>query len=207
LGFQTASEYLRKRGRPLAALAACELRSPAPLTLSEFISFNQQYVSLQKSLGFSNQIPCPIGRSNLAPLHHPPAEPVLFAFSFTVPNCSESSVAIPGTDFVISGKPEYREGKEDGIVARGDVSPDGLRQKAAFVVKALREQVESLGAQWGAITGAQVYTVHSLEPLISSVFADNGLTDVGLTLFPSYPPVLGLEFEVDVRSVTRELFI
>jgi hypothetical protein len=64
-----------------------------------------------------------------------------------------------------------------------------------------------LGGEWSAINGAQVYTVHPLEPVIQIAFANTGLTDVGLTLFPSYPPVIGLEFEVDVRAVSREIFL
>jgi hypothetical protein len=204
-GFLTVAAFLREQDRPLAALAACELRSPAPLARSDFVSFNRQYVELQTSLGFSGQSPYPIGRSNLAPLHHPPAEPLLFAFSYTTLAHRARSTAT--TDFVISGKPENIEESPGGIVAGTDISANGLKQKAAYVMQVLRQRVTSLGAEWASISGAQVYTVHSLESVIPSVFADSGLTDVGLTLFPSYPPVLGLEFEVDVRAVSCELLI
>ena len=204
-GFRAVAGFLREQGRPLAALAACELRSPAALTRPDFISFNQQYVELQTSLGFSGQVPYPIGRSNLAPLHHPPTEALLFAFSYTTPVRRVRSATT--TDFVISGKPDNIEEPPGGIIAGTDVSANGLREKAAYVLQVLRQRVISLNAEWASVTGAQVYTVHSLDSVIPSVFADSGLTDIGLTLFPSHPPVLGLEFEVDVRAVSCELFI
>ena len=49
--------------------------------------------------------------------------------------------------------------------------------------------------------------MHPVEAVVSSVFAESGLTNVGLTLFPSYPPVQGMEFEIDVRAVSRELVL
>ena len=204
-GFRTVAAFLREQGRPLAALAACELRSPAALSWDDFDRFNQRYVELQSSLGFCGVAPYPIGRSNLAPLYHPPAEASLFAFSYTAP--ARLARAGATVDFVISGKPENREEPPGGNVAGTDVSAEGLRQKAAYVMQALRQRVASLDAEWDSINGAQVYTVHPLEAVISSAIADSGLAEVGLTLFPAYPPVLGLEFEVDVRAVSRELFI
>ncbi|CAN7720914.1 hypothetical protein LJR290_006092 [Variovorax sp. LjRoot290] len=204
-GFRVIADYLQKQGRPLTALAACELRSPAALTRADFNKFNNYYVDLLTSLGFSGQIPYPIGRSNLAPLFNPPTECALFAFSFTTP-IQQESIAKP-VDFVISGKPEIIEEPPGGVFGGTDVSAEGLIGKAAFIMQALRQRVTSLGAEWSSVNGAQIYTVHPLEAVISSVFAGSGLTNVGLTLFPSYPPVLGMEFEVDVRAVSRELVL
>ena len=204
-GFHAIAAHLRQQGRPLAALASCELRSPAALTREDFGKFNQQYVDLQASLGFSGQPPYPIGRSNLAPLYHPPAKPTLFAFSYTA--AARQGRPPAPVDFVISGKPENVEGSPGSVFAGTDVSAEGLRQKAAYVMQVLRQRVDILGAEWPSVNGAQIYTVHPIEAVIQSAFADSGLTDVGLTLFPSHPPVIGLEFEVDVRAVSRELIL
>jgi len=205
VGFHTVATFLRERNRPLAALATCELRSPEPLALTEFVRFNEQYVELLTSLGFSGQSPYPIGRSNLAPVYHPPREPLLFAFSYTYPRHHARATAT--VNFVISGKPENIEEPPGGIVAGADVSASGLIQKATYVLDVLRKRVAILGAEWTSINGAQVYSAHSLDAVIPSVFVNAGLTDLGLTLFPSFPPVLGLEFEVDVRAVSCELSI
>jgi hypothetical protein len=43
-GFAFIEVHLGREGRPLTALAACELRSPAAMTVSEFQAFNRQYL-------------------------------------------------------------------------------------------------------------------------------------------------------------------
>jgi hypothetical protein len=204
-GFRQIAAFLQKKGRPLAALAACELRSPAPLARSDFEQFNRDYIELLASFGFSARPPYPIGRSNLAPLYSPPTEPSLFAFTYTAPVKRASEVR--PVDFFISGKPENIDSEPGGIFGGADVSADGLKSKAAYIIQALRERVLQLGAEWSSITASQIYTVHPVEAVVSSVFADSGLTNVGLTLFPSYPPVRGMEFEIDVRAVRRELVL
>ena len=204
-GCRKIAAFLQQRGRPLAALAACELRSPAALARSDFDQFNRKYIELLASYGFSGQPPYPIGRSNLAPLYSPPIEPSVFAFTYTAP--VERKNEVRPVDFFISGKPENIESELDGIFGGADVSSEGLKSKAAYIMQALRERVLQLGAEWSSITASQIYTVHPVEAVISSVFAESGLTNVGLTLFPSYPPVQGMEFEIDVRAVSRELVL
>ena len=43
-GFAFIEAYLSREGRPLTALAACELRSPTAMTIAEFQAFNAQYL-------------------------------------------------------------------------------------------------------------------------------------------------------------------
>ena len=47
-GFDLIRDTLTKAGRPLAALCACELRSPAPFTPQGFYDFNKIYVETLK---------------------------------------------------------------------------------------------------------------------------------------------------------------
>jgi hypothetical protein len=136
----------------------------------------------------------------MAPLYSPPATNTLFAFTFATP-----AQTVGGPDFVISGKPENTE-NPSGIVSAGDTSPQGMKAKARFVIDALRQRVSDLGCSWTDITGAQAYTVHSLDPVMDELQAAS-LTSTGLTLFPAYPPVIGLDFEIDVRSVSSELAV
>src|ERR1700735_4839775 len=51
-GLARAASFIQAQGRPLAALAACELRSPAQMSLSDFAAFNRHYVELLKANGF-----------------------------------------------------------------------------------------------------------------------------------------------------------
>src|SRR6185437_7280437 len=40
-GLAKAASFIKAQNRPLAALAACELRSPAPMSLADFAAFNR----------------------------------------------------------------------------------------------------------------------------------------------------------------------
>lgn len=78
-----------------------------------------------------------------------------------------------------------------------------MKAKAKFVIQELAKRVVALDRSWTDITGAQAYTIHSLDPVIEELRVAS-LTGVGLTLFPAYPPVVGLDFEIDVRAVSVE---
>jgi len=53
----------------------------------------------------------------------------------------------------------------------------------------------------------QVYTAHEFGALVGTHFAPRGLARLGLEWHVCRPPVEGLEFEIDVRSVRRELVV
>lgn len=201
-GLAVAAAHLASHGRPGAALAACELRSPAPMTREDFSSFNTHYVGLLRRNGFGAESGFPVARSNMAPLFTPPAVNTLFAFTYAAP---ATGGAAGGRDYLISGKPESTS-SPPGVIAPGLVSPFGMAAKAAFVVAELQSRVAGLGRDWADITGAQAYTMHSLDG-IADLLRSSGLGGAGLTLFPAYPPVVGLDFEIDVRSVSVEMAI
>jgi len=201
-GLAAASRVIEAAGRPAAALAACELRSPLPLPRDEFTAFNERYLAALRDNGFPATAPYPVGRSNLAPILSPPAEAVLFAVTFTVP--APGGEGAGGTDFLISGKPETATATVGGIVGGDDISDAGMRLKAEYVMAELRARVAELDADWSAISGAQCYTVRPLEPVLETVMGDLPMAWGGLTLVPAHPPVTGLYFEVDVRSVSEE---
>jgi hypothetical protein len=202
-GLEITAEWIKSQNRPLASLAACELRSPAPMSRSNFVAFNDHYISLLRSNGFAANGAFPIARSNMALQFKPPSSNTLFAFTYATPFVP--AVETSSRDFLISGKPETAE-DPPSIIAMGDVSPAGLIAKSTYVIQELRRRVDLLGGRWKDITGAQIYTVHSLNPVLDGL-RSNGLTSVGLTLFPGYPPIIGLDFEIDVRSVSFEQVI
>ena len=199
-GFAFVASHLAARGLPHTALAGLEIRSPAAMTPADFATFNRGYAALLRDHGFLADETFPIARSNMAPLFDPPAEAVLHAFTYTAPGAGGG-----GADFLISGKPELRE-NPPGIVAPGDASPSGMAAKARFVIDALRATTTELGGDWRRLTGAQAYTIHPLEGAMD-VLRESGLAALGVTLVPGYPPVTGLDFEIDVRAITTELAV
>lgn len=198
-GLAFIASHLAARDLPHAALAALEIRAPAAMTAADFATFNRGYATLLRGHGFLTDDTFPIARSNMAPLYDPPAEAVLHAFTYAAPGGGGAR------DFVVSGKPELGEAPP-GIVAEGDTSPAGMAAKARFVIDALAATATALGGDWRQLTGAQAYTVQPLEGAMG-VLRDCGLATLGLTLVPGYPPVTGLDFEIDVRAIGAELAV
>jgi hypothetical protein len=197
-GLAKAASFIKAQGHPPAALAACELRSPAQMSLADFAAFNRHYVEVLKANGFSSEAPFPMARSNVAPTLAPPSTNTLFAFTYA----TTTAEAPTRPDFLISGKAEIID-EPRTVIAEGDPSPAGTEKKATYVFQQLRIRVEELGCQWADITGIQIYTPRSLDPVVP-LLRRIGLAQVGVTLHPAYPPVAPYEFEVDVRSVSIE---
>lgn len=205
-GFARVADHLQACGRPLTAFCACELRSPAPFTDEGFESFNRQYAAVLRSWGIIGADGVnPVARSNVCPLLDPPAEPSLFAFSYTVERRDGRPTA------VVSGSgevPEGRDGYRAHIVAPGDTTPAGMRAKAAFVVERMRERMTALGMpDAAALSAVQVYTVEPLRDLLSEILSPAGLLSPGVTWHFARPPIEGLAFEMDVRSTALELIL
>jgi hypothetical protein len=200
-GLARAASFITAQGRPLAALAACELRSPAQMSPSDFAAFNRQYVELLRANGFPSEAPFPMARSNVAPIHAAPATNTLFAFTYAA--ATGTADTPPRRDFLISGKAEIVDGPSRGIVAAADASAAGTEKKASYVLEGLRARVELLGCAWTDISGIQIYTARAVEPVLPLLHR-LGLAPIGLTVHPAHPPVAPAELEIDVRSVGVE---
>ncbi|MBK8007844.1 MAG: hypothetical protein IPK23_04895 [Rhizobiales bacterium] len=90
---------LKKMGRPLAALCAVELRSPAPLSIDGFRDFNGPYAEVLQKWGLVDGQRNAVARSNVAPVINPPSEPGFFSFSITVP----ADKSLKNRNFVVAG--------------------------------------------------------------------------------------------------------
>ena len=112
-------------------------------------------------------------------------------------------------NYVLAGAAEWPDGTRypDGIIAYGDASAQGLSRKVGFVLDLLEQRTLALSANWRAATAVQVYTAHEIGALIEPHFVPRGLVQLGIDWHVCRPPVEGLEFEVDVRCVRRELVI
>ena len=200
-GFAFIERYLNEQGVPLVAFCACELRSPAPFTDTGFISFNRHYCGTLERWGVMVNDKNPVARSNVCPEVDKPAEPSFHAFCFARPAAGASG------SFVIAGSGEAEEGHasyRERTVRFGDTSPAGLREKAVFVLDRMEQRMAALGATWSDTTAAQVYTVYDLHPFLQDEIVRRGAARHGLTWHLARPPVQGLDYEMDCRSVPVE---
>jgi hypothetical protein len=108
---------------------------------------------------------------------------------------------------VISGSAEVGEGAEpyeERFIRRGDTSAEALREKARHVLATMETRMAALGATWRDATATHVYTVHDLHPFLADEIVARGAAASGLTWVYARPPVIGLDFEMDVRGVQAE---
>lgn len=202
-GFAAIEAYLARIGRPPAAFCACELRSPVQFTDAGFVAFNRTYVERLAAWGIFRDKINPVARSNVCPEIDPPAAPDFYAFSYTV---SSNAEAVPS--FVCAGSGEARYGGGSYTVVRlGDHSPDGMREKACFVLSEMEQRMAALGFSWADVTATQVYTIYDIHPFLADEIVRRGAARAGLILHYARPPVQGLDYEMDVRGLVRELVI
>jgi hypothetical protein len=204
-GFAQIETHLRSIGRPLNALSGMELRIPQALSLEGFKSFNQSYVQRLVAWGIHVGDLNPVARTNVAVEINPAPAASVFGFSYTVPSSQKRST------FVISGAPEVSVSatNERTVVAPGDVSREGMRQKIAQVLNSLQSLLQEIQASWADATVVGVYTVHDIHPYLEDVL----LREVpsanvrGITWHFARPPVADTDFEMDVRRVFQELIL
>lgn len=97
----------------------------------------------------------------------------------------------------------------EGIVRHGETSPDAMREKARFVMGIMQQRLSALGGDWTRVTAIDVYTAQPIYSfLVDEILTPAGPAAIhGIRWFPSRPPIQGLEFEVDLRGVGRELVL
>ncbi|MBB2914183.1 hypothetical protein FHS43_005495 [Streptosporangium becharense] len=200
-GVRRATEIIRAAGRPAAALCACELRTPAPFTEAEFTAFNSRYVAALAAAGVApHGDDSPVARTNVCPAPGLVREPSLHAFCFAEPGGGRVA------DFVVSGSAEVPEGLgnyHDHVVAPGDVTGEGLLEKARFVLGQLGGRMAGLGVGGAVPQVVQVYSVHDVHAVLAGPVAEFA-PHRGVTWHPARPPVAGLEYEMDCRTVGVE---
>jgi hypothetical protein len=205
-GFLRIERHLRAAGRGREALCAVELRSPAPFTREGFLQFNQGYRAMLEEWGLLVDGRNPVARTNVAPQGNPPSEPALFAFSYTVQAGPD-----PRPTFIVAGGGELRGGPllEAPVVRPGETSPEAMREKASYVMRAMSRRLEGLAVSWEDVTTTDIYTVQPLESFIGPVVLDaiGSAAGRGLCLYHARPPLAELEYEMDARGVRTELYL
>lgn len=200
--FRRMAEVITAAKRPLSALAACELRSPAQFTEAGFRTFNERYIALLGDFGFAEVGDAnPVARTNVCPSDQTLPDTCVYAFSYTV----EDSRARPS--FVLAGAVDLREGDQDLrslIVALDQVDAEGIRKKASHALDELERRLTLLGSDWSATTANAVHCAHDIFQALTQEIAARGAARAGTTWHLCRPPLEGLAFEMDTRSVSVE---
>jgi hypothetical protein len=203
-GFALVERHLAEVGRPNTAFCACELRSPAPFTEDGFTAFNRIYVQTLERWGIYRDGVNPVARTNVCPIFGKPAEPSLYAFSYTVPATSDrKSFIVAGSGETREGAPSYRQ----AIVRFGDVTAGGMREKVRFVLAVMEHRLDALGFGWNDAAAVNVYTAHNVGSLIGKEIASRGAAAFGATWHFARPPVVDIEYEMDVHGAVRDIII
>ena len=129
------------------------------------------------------------------------------AFSYTVPTQHSNR---PRGTFILAGGGEARAHGgtyRERIVRLGDISAEGLHEKVQFVVAEMERRLGLLGFGWADALSTQAYTVQDFGHLVGELLAARGAMVNGLTWYYARPPVIDLEFEMDVRSAAREIVL
>ena len=202
-GFERVRAHLSTIKRPLHALCGMELRSPQPFTFQGFNEFNAGYVRVLSNWEIVRDNINPVARTNVAPELRAPSTPSLYGFSYTIPS------GIKGKTFVVAGAGELPEGSLDphDVVRRGETSIDALRAKAQFVMSLMSARLQGLNVSWERATTIDVYTVHSIcGMLVDDILRPLGSSAIhGVTWHYSRPPIVSIEYEMDVRGCEREI--
>lgn len=162
---------------PDLPLCAVELRSPAPMDADAFRKLNRRYEAVLEKRGLLIDGRSPLARTNVCPVDDPPGDVVVHAVAW----------AVAGTrgGFVVSGIAEVPDAPgsyPERILRRGDVTPEGLREKLRWVQAALEGRRAALGVAGGTTT---LYSAHALPGAVRA-----------------RPPLAELEVEVDAREVS-----
>jgi hypothetical protein len=74
-------------------------------------------------------------------------------------------------------------------------------------VREMERRLGLLGFGWREAGSTQAYTVQNIGHLVGEVLAARGACTGGLLWTYARPPVVELEFEMDVRRVVRDILV
>lgn len=202
VGYDRIARFLVERGLEYTALCACELRSPEPLSVDGFEQFNRKYIKRLENWGIVQADDNPIARSNVCPVENNLDGVVFFAFSYVVKEDAAKG------NFVIAGSAEATEGAgvslENNIISYNDWSEKGIKEKGIWVLNEMERRLRTVGASWRGVNGIHVYSARNWQGVLQTEMISREIRRKGLEWWIARPPVIGLEFEMDCRSVGNE---
>jgi hypothetical protein len=136
-----------------------ELRSPKNDLRS--VAFNAPYIEQLTKWDLMLGRYSAVCRTNVVPARDAPKEPSLHAFSYCVPSNYQ------GITFCISGTADIdQRGK---VVAEGDVSPAGMKQRLQYCVDVITERLAELELTWSAATHIDLCVAQDIPGLLDGV--------------------------------------
>jgi hypothetical protein len=84
-----------------------------------------------------------------------------------------------------------------------------MADKARCVLGLVEGRMRGLGATWDDVTVTNVYTVHDLSALLTAEILPRigRAAEHGVCWYYSRPPIVAIEYEMDVRGCAREVVI
>ena len=200
------SRFLEKEGCHMKALCAMELRIPEPLTFEGFKQFNEHYQGSLRDWGLILDDMNPIARTNIAPAEFSIQGPCVYAFSFTTPVRD----GFQGPSFVVAGAGDLSDQTDlsvSAIVRPNEKSTEALKEKVEVVMTVMQERLFGLEAGWEHVSSMSIYTVIPLHTVIlDAVLKPSGPAALmGTNWYYSTPPIQGLDYEMDMRGIRKEL--
>lgn len=210
LALELILHHLRGLELPTAALCGLELRAPEQDTAAIGGDYEDRYRRALEQLGITVRgHASPVARSTLHPAVDAPHDVAVHAFSYAAPAVEfrPGALAPLSRTFVMSAvaeAPESRPGRIADIVARGDLSAEGLHRKLSWVVSELGARLHDIKASWADVTDSHLYSVRDVGPLISEIV--HPVVGV-VTWHQCEPPLTDLDVEMDCRRVASEVVL
>jgi len=206
--FERISRHLTSEDRPIQALCSMELRIPDALSFEGFKEFNNKYQKMLRNQGLLLGDVNPIARTNITPAEFELKEPSVYAFSYTAPVNDDFKVP----SFIVAGAGDLVDQTDlspTSIVRPNETSSDALGEKVEVVIKVMEERLSCLGVGWDKVSSVNIYTIIPIHTLIvDSVLKPIGEAALnGVNWYYSNPPIKGLDYEMDVRGLRKELVI
>ncbi len=194
-------KHLKRVERPVQAFCGIELRVPAPLTFSQWSSFNVPYLKQLREWGLIFGDQSGVCRSNIALALKAPDVTSVCAFSYTVPTSEKvKTFFLSGTaDIDSSGK----------IIAEGDTGAAAMQKRARFTIDTVGATLRKLNVSWEDTTQIALFHVADIPdlwgPALLGTFGD--AVRRGVLVYHARPPLVGAEVELEARAVRQELIV
>ena len=94
----------------------------------------------------------------------------------------------------------------NSILRRGETSAEAIAEKARYVCEIMAERLHGLHGTWDEVTTINAYTIRPLHRLMEALLLP-GLPAArrhGVTWHYTRPPVLDIEYEMDLRGVVTQ---
>jgi hypothetical protein len=82
-----------------------------------------------------------------------------------------------------------------------------MREKVRFVMVEMERRLAALGFSWKDAVSTQAYTVHDIGALVEAEIVRRGAAAGGLEWHHARPPIVDVDYEMDVRGAAREIVI